>query len=55
MKYIVLVGCESSKKRFEPGDTVTSKDFPADVIKDWVKIGVLDPAEKEVTNGPREE
>lgn len=40
-RYLALVGCENDKKRFEPGDSVSSKDFPAAVIKHWLTKGVL--------------
>ena len=46
MKYIATVGLtnDKSKKRFEPGDTVTDKDFPKYIIEGWLKRGHLKEA-----------
>jgi len=41
----VLVPCRNKKKRFIFGDTVTSKDFPEAVIKNWL---TLDPPVLEI-------
>lgn len=43
MTYMCIVGCENDKtgKRFEPGDTVSDKDFSPEVIANWLEIGVL--------------
>lgn len=44
VSYMVLVGCENAAgKRFEPGSTCTSKDFPVEVIDAWVEQGILAP------------
>ena len=42
--YKVLIGCQNDRtgKRFEPGDTCSDKDFSKAVIKNWLKIGVLE-------------
>ncbi len=41
--YTVLIGCQNdvTRARFEPGDTATENDFTAEVIHNWVEIGVL--------------
>ena len=43
LKYKVLIGCQNDKtgKRFEPGDTVSDKDFPKLVIKHWLEKSIL--------------
>lgn len=43
MNYLVIKGVENDTtgKRFEPGETVTNKDFPEDVIDGWLQKGVL--------------
>ena len=43
MGYVATVGLtnDKTKKRFEPGDVVTSKDFPKGVIAAWLKRGHL--------------
>ena len=49
-KYRVLAdGVESDQtgKRFEKGETVTSKDFKQSVILNWLEIGALE----EITDG----
>jgi hypothetical protein len=44
-EYTALVGLTNDAEgtRFEPGETVTDKDFPEGVIANWVQIGVLEP------------
>lgn len=49
--YLVLKAVSSDKtgKYFEPGDYVTDKDFPAEIISHWVDVtkGVLKEVEIE--------
>ena len=39
--YLALVGCEIKNRRFEPGDRVPGRAFPAKVVKHWLEKGVL--------------
>lgn len=38
-KYIALTGLNNDKtgKRFDPGDTVTNKDFSKSIIQHWLQ------------------
>ena len=39
--FVVLVPCRSKKKNFTPGDYISQNDFNAEVIQNWIDIGVL--------------
>lgn len=51
--YKATVGLTNDKtgKDYQPGDTVTDKDFPATVVKEWLAQGVLVPAGKGEVDG----
>ena len=52
-KYKVLIECRSDKsgKTYQPGEVITGREFPKDVVANWLEIGVL----KAVEDGSREE
>ena len=48
VQYVAQVAVSSDKtnRRFTPGDVVTIVDFPAQVIENWLELGVLVEQEK---------
>lgn len=52
-KFKVLIDCrnDGKKKFYVPGDTVTTKDFPLKVIKNWLDI--TPPVLEEIKGGDK--
>ncbi len=53
MKYkVICTGVENKKgDRFEQGETVSDKDFPAKALKWWAEIGRIEPLKKDKEDG----